>query len=110
MSDLPRGWQVATVLDIAGPSGLVTDGDWIESKDQNPNGEVRLIQLADVGDGVFQNRSSRFLTAETAERLRCTYLSPLALETPHDRPLLAPGPEMRIKGPPCCLMRLSCAL
>jgi type I restriction enzyme, S subunit len=35
---------------------LFTDGDWIESKDQDINGEIRLIQLADIGDGNFLNR------------------------------------------------------
>lgn len=56
--------------------GLFIDGDWVESKDQDPNGEVRLIQLADVGDGVFRDRSSRFLTKERAKELRCTFLEP----------------------------------
>ncbi|MDP9357820.1 MAG: restriction endonuclease subunit S [Chloroflexota bacterium] len=56
--------------------GLFIDGDWVESKDQNPNGEVRLIQLADVGDGVFRDRSSRFLTMAKAKELRCTFLEP----------------------------------
>src|SRR5258706_213073 len=56
--------------------GLFIDGDWVESKDQDPNGEVRLIQLADVGDGVFRTRSARFLTMEKARELRCTFLEP----------------------------------
>jgi hypothetical protein len=55
---------------------LFVDGDWIESKDQDPKGDVRLIQLADIGVGSFLNRSSRFLTAEKAKTLRCTYLNP----------------------------------
>lgn len=56
--------------------GVFIDGDWVESKDQDPNGEVRLIQLADVGDGVFRDRSSRFLTMAKAKELRCTFLEP----------------------------------
>jgi type I restriction enzyme S subunit len=54
--------------------GLFIDGDWVETKDQDPGGEVRLIQLADVGDGVFRDRSSRFLTMQKAKELRCTFL------------------------------------
>lgn len=54
--------------------GLFTDGDWIESKDQDPSGDVRLIQLADIGDGVFRNRSSRFLRMDKAKALDCTFL------------------------------------
>ncbi len=53
---------------------LFADGDWIESKDQDPNGKIRLIQLADIGDGFFVDKSSRFINRETAKRLRCTFL------------------------------------
>jgi type I restriction enzyme S subunit len=56
--------------------GLFTDGDWVESKDQDPAGGVRLIQLADIGDGVFRNRSARFLTSAKARELGCTFLEP----------------------------------
>jgi type I restriction enzyme, S subunit len=74
MSQLPKGWEEGTLVELAGPNGLVTDGDWVESKDQDPNGVIRLTQLADIGDGKFLNKSARFLNAETAERLRCTFL------------------------------------
>lgn len=74
MTNLPRGWRSATILELAGPKGLVSDGDWVESKDQNPAGEVRLVQLADIGDGRFLDRSHRFMDAETARRLQCTFL------------------------------------
>ena len=74
MSELPKGWVQATLLEIAGPKGVVTDGDWVESKDQDPKGEIRLTQLADIGDGTFLNRSARFMNRISAERLGCTYL------------------------------------
>lgn len=57
-------------------SGIFIDGDWIESKDQNPDGEVRIIQLADIGDGNFINKSNRFMTQEKARLLQCTFLKP----------------------------------
>ena len=53
---------------------VFVDGDWIESKDQDPDGDVGLIQLADVGIGSFINKSRRFLTENTARRLVCTFL------------------------------------
>ena len=53
---------------------VFVDGDWVESKDQDPDGDVRLIQLADVGDGVYVDKSSRFLTAAKARALKCTFL------------------------------------
>lgn len=74
MNELPPGWAEATLEELSGIGGLVTDGDWIETKDQDPSGQVRLIQLMDIGDGEFRNRSARFLTPQTAERLNCTYL------------------------------------
>lgn len=62
--------------DIIGNSGVFADGDWVESKDQDINGNVRLIQLADIGDGEFLNKSSRFMTEEKALELGCTFLEP----------------------------------
>lgn len=62
--------------DLVGENGIFMDGDWVESKDQDPNGDVRLIQLADVGDGEYINKSDRFLTSQKAAELRCTYLKP----------------------------------
>jgi type I restriction enzyme S subunit len=74
MDELPTGWANATIKELAGPNGLVSDGDWIESKDQDPDGTIRLIQLQDVGDGSFINKSKRRMNYEAAERLKCTYL------------------------------------
>lgn len=50
------------------------DGDWIESKDQDPNGEVRLIQLADIGMGQFIDKSSRYMTYSQAAKMKCNFL------------------------------------
>lgn len=61
---------------IIGDSGIFIDGDWVESKDQDVNGDVRLIQLADIGDGYFIDKSKRFLTSQKAKELKCTYLKP----------------------------------
>jgi len=74
-ADLPVGWSGATLPELIGQHGLLSDGDWVESKDQNPKGEVRLTQLADIGDGTFRDRSRRFLTATRAQELSCTPLA-----------------------------------
>src|SRR5262245_1545892 len=65
-----------TLTEIVGPSGLLTDGDWVESKDQDPSGSIRLTQLADVGDGEFRDRSDRWINEEQAARLNVTLLQP----------------------------------
>ncbi len=72
--ELPKGWIFACIEDVLASDGLFCDGDWIESKDQDPNGEVRLIQLADIGDGKFRDRSNRSLTYEKAIELNCAFL------------------------------------
>lgn len=74
MSEFPKGWATATIPDLIGSEGVFVDGDWIESKDQDPDGDVRLIQLADVGDGSYLDKSRRFLTSAKAADLGCTFL------------------------------------
>lgn len=71
---LPEGWAESTLAAAISPVGLISDGDWIESKDQDKNGTVRLIQLADVGDGTFRDKSDRFMSRESAHALNCTFL------------------------------------
>lgn len=93
---LPQGWKLLTVSELAGLGGVVADGDWIESKDQDPNGDVRLIQLADIGVAEFLDRSHRFLTSLTAGRLQCTMLQPgdlliARMPDPLGRACLFPG-------------------
>jgi type I restriction enzyme S subunit len=70
---MSHSYPLRPLAEVIG-NGLVSDGDWIESKDQDANGDVRLIQLADIGDGRYLNKSNRFLTKETASRLKCTPL------------------------------------
>ncbi|WP_404315534.1 restriction endonuclease subunit S [Prescottella equi] len=72
--ELPPGW-VWTTLGELGQSGLFSDGDWVESKDQDPSGGNRLIQLADIGVGAFKDKSSRWMNDEAFSRLRCTELA-----------------------------------
>lgn len=71
---LPVGWTQAAIAEMLSPSDVISDGDWIESKDQDPFGAIRLIQLADIGVGHFRDKSSRFMNDEQARRLNCTKL------------------------------------
>lgn len=71
--EVPEEWSSAKLLDLLSGS-VFTDGDWVESKDQSPDGRVRLIQLADIGDGAFIDKSDRHLTEDAARRLNCTFL------------------------------------
>jgi type I restriction enzyme S subunit len=73
--ELPAGWRWSTIPGLVGAGGVFIDGDWVESKDQDPGGDVRLVQLADVGDGAYRDKSSRFLTSAKASELGCTFLN-----------------------------------
>ena len=66
-------WVETTLGEIC-TDGLFSDGDWVESKDQDPEGDYRLLQLADIGDGNFLNKSDRWMNQEQFMRLGCTKL------------------------------------
>lgn len=60
--------------ELVAPNGLFSDGDWIEKKDQDESGRVRLIQLADIGICFFKDKSAKFVTEAKAQSLNCTFL------------------------------------
>jgi len=109
--DLPEGWRAATIPELVGREGLFSDGDWVESKDQDPNGDVRLIQLADVGDGEFRNKSARFLTSGKANELSCTFLRRgdiliARMPEPLGRACIFPGdPKPAVTAVDVCIVR-----
>lgn len=94
--EIPMNWKWEFLAYI--PLWPLKDGDWVESKDQNPDGDVRLVQLADVGDRVYRDKSSRFMTSAKAEELNCTYIEKgdvliARLPDPLGRACIFPGDE-----------------
>ena len=65
-----NNWEVKRLSEVC---EVFDDGDWIESKDQSPEG-VRLIQTGNVGNGFFKDRGekARYISEATFKRLRCT--------------------------------------
>jgi type I restriction enzyme S subunit len=63
-------WEVQPLEELC---EVFTDGDWIESKDQSPEG-IRLVQTGNIGEGVFKDREdkARFISKATFARLNCT--------------------------------------
>ena len=63
-------WQYKKIADVC---SVLTDGNWIESKDQSLDG-IRLIQTGNIGNGVFKDKGdkARYISEETFERLSCT--------------------------------------
>ena len=112
---LPEGWAAATLNDLIGEDGVLTDGDWIESKDQNPDGNIRLIQLSDIGDGFYRNRSNRFLTSQTAKELGCTFLEAgdlliARMPEPLGRACIFPGDSKKcVTAVDICIARTGCS-
>jgi len=113
LSEYHKGWATATIGELVDKNGVFIDGDWVESKDQDPSGDVRLVQLADIGDGVYRNKSNRFLTSDKAVQLGCTFLKNddvliARMPDPLGRACLFPGDQK-----PCvtvvdvCIVRVS---
>lgn len=73
-STLPVGWEWSTLAETA---TVLTDGNWIESKDQSDDG-IRLVQTGNVGIGEFKDRrdKARFISEQTFQRLKCFEVLP----------------------------------
>jgi type I restriction enzyme, S subunit len=71
---IPSNWTESSIADLIPEDGVFIDGDWVESKDQDADGQVRLIQLADVKEFTFVSKSNRYLTQQKAAELGCTFL------------------------------------
>jgi len=67
---MKTGWPVKSLADTC---ETFADGDWIESKDQSPEG-VRLVQTGNIGEGIFKDRGekARYVSDTTFKQLRCT--------------------------------------
>ncbi|MEZ5627478.1 MAG: restriction endonuclease subunit S [Rhodocyclaceae bacterium] len=108
---LPDGWAYAQIPELIATEGIFVDGDWVESKDQDPLGDVRLIQLADIGDGNYVSKSCRFLTSVKAQELRCTFLKPgdvliARMPDPLGRACIFPGDsKMAVTVVDVCVVR-----
>ena len=50
------------------------DGDWILSENMDSSGEVRLLQLSDIGIGEFLDKSDKHISESTYTQLGCTPL------------------------------------
>lgn len=91
--------------------GKLVDGDWIESKDQSDEG-IRLLQLADIGIREFINKSSRFISEETFQKLRCFEVRPgdvviARMPDPIGRACIIPETgEKMITAVDCCIARV----
>ena len=89
------------------------DGDWIEAKDQSPEG-IRLIQTGNVGEGEYKDKGdkARFISEETFARLSCTEVFPgdiliSRLPDPIGRACIVPEMPKSITAVDCTIVRLN---
>lgn len=62
---------------IAEITSFITDGNWIESKDQSECG-IRLVQTGNIGVGVYKDKEerARYISEATFKELQCTEVFP----------------------------------
>lgn len=72
---LPNGWIETEIKSLISNKGIMSDGDWIETKDQDLAGDVRLIQLADIEEMLFLDKSKRYMSSQKANHLKCLFLN-----------------------------------
>ena len=91
---------------------LFADGDWIESKDQAPDG-IRLVQTGNVGFGVYIDKpqNAKYISEATFHRLNCLEIYDgdiliSRLPEPAGRACLLPqSTERRITAVDCTVIR-----
>lgn len=69
---VPDNWLWVILGTIRRDNNSFGDGNWILSENLDPDGEVRLIQLSDIGKGEFLNKSSKYISLKTFNKLGCT--------------------------------------
>jgi type I restriction enzyme, S subunit len=103
-------WPMLHLGDVA---TTLADGDWIESKDQSPEG-IRLLQTGNVGLGVFKENANRkrYVSEETFQGLNCAEVFAgdvliSRLPDPIGRACLVPNlAERSITAVDCAIVRL----
>ena len=70
LSKFNEKWKTLKLREIC---DFISDGDWIESKDQSNDG-YRLIQVGNIGinEYIDKSKSARFISEDTFIRLHCT--------------------------------------
>lgn len=110
----PEGWSTRPLEALAAPEARsFVDGDWIESKDQDPAGTIRLLQVGNILRGKLRTAGTlRWVNDETAVRLGCTLLKERDLliarmPDPVGRACLVPQlPYRAITAVDCAILRV----
>ena len=73
--EIPEEWEARELVDFTKPKcDSFYDGDWILSEDLKTGNDVRLIQLSDIGQGVFLDKSNKYISNHRCKELNCFML------------------------------------
>ena len=76
IGEVPAHWEVKPIKSLANdPGSLFIDGDWIESRNLSSEG-IRYITTGNVGEGVYKEQGSGFISETTFHELGCTEVLP----------------------------------
>ena len=69
-----KNWEIKNLKEVC---NVFSDGNWIESKDQSPEG-IRLVQTGNVGFGFFKDKKdkAKYISEKTFRKLKCTEVFP----------------------------------
>jgi len=69
IGEIPEGWGIKKIKFI---SSRISDGDWVEFKDQVEEGDYKLIQLKNVGIDQIKNDTDKEITKDFFRKNNCT--------------------------------------
>lgn len=101
LGSTPSHWSVFPLRFMASDSNsLFIDGDWVESKDLSDSG-IRYLTTGNVGEGVYKEQGSGYISDEKFKELNCTEVLPgdvliSRLNLPIARACLAPDLGERV--------------
>ena len=73
--ELPDGWEWKNIESIIKNKNDFTDGNWVLAKDYDLPKEVRLLQLADVGESYFIDKSDKWVSENKSIELKGKYIN-----------------------------------
>ena len=73
--EIPTNWAWSDLASITS-ADLLSDGDWILSNDMSDSGEIKLIQLGNIGWCSYIEKGYKYLTLNKFKELKCKQILP----------------------------------
>lgn len=72
---VPENWCWVRLTSLKNGDSGFFDGDWILSENMDPTGDIRLLQLSDIGIGEFLDKSNKHINEKSFKELACSELN-----------------------------------